>query len=241
MKISVIVPAFNEAKLIAATLRSIRAATAAFAALDWDSELIVCDNNSTDGTADLARAEGATVVFEPVNQIARARNRGAAAATGQWLLFIDADSRASRELFAAVAEQIQSGGCVGGGSTIKLDEPHFWLNLFTAGWNLVSRLTKWAAGSLVFCEAAAFREVGGFNLALFAGEELDLSRRLKKLARRRGWRFVILRQAPLVTSARKARLYTFGELLPVFLRAVFTPKRFMQDRSQCGMWYDGRR
>src|SRR6266700_1781345 len=76
MKISVIVPAFNEAKLIAATLRSIRAASAAFASLGWDRELIVCDNNSTDGTADLARAEGATVVFEPVNQIARARNRG---------------------------------------------------------------------------------------------------------------------------------------------------------------------
>jgi hypothetical protein len=102
-------------------------------------------------------------------------------------------------------------------------------------------LTKWAAGSFVFCEAAAFREVGGFNLALFAGEELDLSRRLKKLARERRLRFVILRQAPLVTSARKARLYTFGELLPIFLRAVFTPKRFMQERSQCGMWYDGRR
>src|SRR5260370_23846726 len=106
MKISVIVPAFNEAKLITATLRSIRAATAAFASLGWESELIVCDNNSTDGTADLARAEGATVVFEPVNQIARARNRGAAAATGQWLLFIDADSRASRGLFAAVGGQI---------------------------------------------------------------------------------------------------------------------------------------
>src|SRR6266571_2420691 len=226
MKISVIVPAFNEAKLIAATLRSIRAA---FASLGWDRELIVCDNNSTDGTADLARAEGATLVFEPVNQIARARNRGAAAATGQWFLFIDADSRASRELFAAVAEQIQSGRCGGGGSTIKLDEPHFWLNLFTAGWNLLSCLTKWAAGSFIFCEAAAFRQVGGFNLALFAGEELDLSRRLKKLARQRRLRFVILRQAPLVTSARKARLYTFGELLPIFLRATFTPKRFMQD------------
>src|SRR5260370_18430269 len=103
MKISVIVPAFNEVKLIAATLRSIRAATAAFASLGWDSELIVCDNNSSDGTADLARTEGATVVFEPINQIARARNRGAAAATGQWLLFRGPASRPSRRLFAPAA------------------------------------------------------------------------------------------------------------------------------------------
>src|SRR2546425_7340248 len=125
MKISVIVPAFNEAKLIAATLRSIRPATAAFAALGWESELIVCDNNSTDGTADLARAEGATVVFEPVNQIARARNRGAAAATGQWLLFVDADSRASPELFAAVAGQIPNGRRGGGGPAVQIGEAHF--------------------------------------------------------------------------------------------------------------------
>ena len=49
------------------------------------------------------------MVFEPVNQIARARNTGAAAATGDWLVFIDADSHPSAELFAEVAEQIGGG------------------------------------------------------------------------------------------------------------------------------------
>src|SRR5258708_35995593 len=120
MTTCVIVPAFKEARLIAATLRTTRAAPAAFASLGWDSDLIVCDNNSTDGTADLARAEGATVVFEPVNQIARARNRGAAAANGQWLLFIDADSRASRELFAAVAEKHSRRRGVGAGPAVRV-------------------------------------------------------------------------------------------------------------------------
>jgi len=54
--------------------------------------MIVCDNNSTDRTAEIARAAGAIVVYEPVNQIARRRNCGAAAATGDWLIFVDADS-----------------------------------------------------------------------------------------------------------------------------------------------------
>src|SRR6266404_2621669 len=107
MKISVVVPAYNEEKLITDCLRSIRAAGAAFNEPAAESrgtchaslELIVCDNNSTDRTAELARAEGAMVVFEPVNQIGRARNTGAAAATGDWLIFIDADSQPSRELF----------------------------------------------------------------------------------------------------------------------------------------------
>ena len=103
MKISVIVPAFNEERLLQGTLRSIRAAMAAFDRRGWMSELIVCDNNSTDRTAEIARAEGATVVFEPFNQIARARNAGAAHASGDWLVFVDADSQPSLRLFADVA------------------------------------------------------------------------------------------------------------------------------------------
>ena len=89
LKLSIVVPAFNEERLLPGTLDSINAAAQAFdAAGGW--ELIVCDNNSTDRTAEIARAAGARVVFEPHNQISRARNTGAAAATGEWLLFVDA-------------------------------------------------------------------------------------------------------------------------------------------------------
>ena len=52
LKISVIIPAFNEERLIGETLRQVKAATAAFARRAWDTEIIVCDNNSTDRTAD---------------------------------------------------------------------------------------------------------------------------------------------------------------------------------------------
>lgn len=123
MKISVIVPAFNEEQGIAASLRSIRQAMTAFDDVRWSSELIVCDNNSTDGTAALARAEGARVVFEPINQISRARNTGAARATADWLMFVDADSHPSRELFVDVVGAIQEGRCIAGGSTVRFDKP----------------------------------------------------------------------------------------------------------------------
>ena len=95
MKNSIIVPALNEEKMLASSLAAIREEAKAFEGVaDW--ELIVCDNNSTDRTAEIARAAGAHVVFEPVNQISRARNRGASVATGDWLIFIDADSFPSR-------------------------------------------------------------------------------------------------------------------------------------------------
>src|SRR5216117_2062956 len=153
MKISLIVPAFNEEKCIARSLRKIRAASGAFVSLGWESEIIVCDNNSTDRTAEKARATDATVVFEPMNQISRARNKGASAAAGDWLVFVDADSYPSRELFADLAVVIQGGRCLGGGAAVKMDRAVGWTRLFIPLWNGISRLNRWAAGSFVFCEA----------------------------------------------------------------------------------------
>ncbi|MDR3460585.1 MAG: glycosyltransferase [Verrucomicrobiae bacterium] len=125
MRISIVVPAFNEEKLLGETLAQIKLAGGAFAQIGWESELIVCDNNSHDRTAEIARAAGATVVFEPVNQISRARNSGAAAATGDWLVFVDADSHPGAELFADLAKEIQSGTCFAGGATICWDQSDF--------------------------------------------------------------------------------------------------------------------
>src|SRR2546422_165362 len=127
----------------------------------------------------MARAGGATVVFEPVNQIARARNTGAAAASGDWLLFIDADSHPSAELFAEVVEQIQSGRCLAGGCTIQLEAGYPGLERVTRFWNWLSRRFRLLAGSFIFCKATAFQKIGGFSNELFVAEELDLSKRLK--------------------------------------------------------------
>src|SRR5581483_142050 len=121
MRISVIIPAFNEERLLGETLRSVQAAMTAFTRRSWTAELIVCDNNSTDRTAEIARAAGANVVFEPMNQIARARNRGAEGAAGDWLVFVDADSHPTMELFDEVAARIESGRCIAGGCTVKLE------------------------------------------------------------------------------------------------------------------------
>jgi glycosyltransferase involved in cell wall biosynthesis len=241
MFISVIVPAFNEEKLIAASLQSMKEAARSFTQRGWEAELIVCDNNSSDTTAALASTAGARVVFEPVNQIARARNTGAAAARGDWLIFVDADSHPTPELFEEVAEQIESGQCLAGGCTVRMDERHFLADCGTALWNFVSRVTKWAPGAFIFCQAEAFRKIGGFSAELFASEELDLSKRLKKLARSTGKKMVILHRHPLRTSARKMRLYSRAELGGFLKNAILRPRQTVTSRDACSPWYDGRR
>jgi len=231
MKLSVIVPAFNEEKLLGATLACIREATRGFGA-----ELIVCDNNSTDRTAEIARQGGAKVVFEPINQISRARNAGAAVASGDWLVFVDADSFPEPALFADLAEAIASGRCIGGGATVRFDDADRFSNGAVAVWNAISRGMSWAAGSFVFCQAAAFRATGGFSTELYASEEIDFSRRLKRLGR-----LVILHRHPLRTSGRKVRLYSKREYCRLLLRIALSGGRALKRREDCFAWYDGRR
>lgn len=244
MRVSIVIPAFNEERLIAETLRQVRAACESFVRLGWETETIVCDNNSTDRTAAIAGAAGAQVVFEPVNQIARARNTGAAAATGEWLIFVDADSHPSPELFADVAGQIQGGRCLAGGSTVRFIRPEdaSWLARgFVRLWNGLSRCFRLLAGSFIFVEATTFQKLGGFSTELFVAEELDLSRRLHAFAKVDGRKVIILRRHPLLTSARKMHLYRRREHLRFLLRAAFSPKQTMGNREACGPWYDGRR
>lgn len=240
VKISVIVPAYNEEKLLGASLAEIQSAAAAFLARGWEFELVVCDNNSADRTAAIARAAGAKVIFEPINQIARARNTGASVATGEWFVFVDADSHPNAGLFADVAEQVASGKCLAGGVTLRLDEKHFVAGLVTQLWNRASRWRRLLAGSFIFVEAKAFRHVGGFSQELFAAEELELSQRLKKFARETGRRIVILHRHPIKTSARKMRLYTLREHLKLLARVLLN-RRTLTSREACTLWYDGRR
>lgn len=245
MKLSIIIPAYNEQQRLPACLASIDRAVADVArsrgGAPIDFEVIVTDNNSTDGTAAVARNAGARVVFEPVNQISRARNAGAAVAAGDWLLFIDADSQLDAATLADLLATIARGNVAGGGCLIGLDFVPWWGRSTVAVWNCLSRLMHWAAGSFVFCRADAFRELGGFSLALYAAEEIDLSMRLKRWARSRGLSMKILTAAPHVSSGRKFQLYSAREVAAHALRCLIAMRRTLGDRSRLDFFYDGRR
>ena len=239
MKLSVVIPAWNEEQLLPACLQSVQMAFAARP--DMRPEVIVVDNNSTDRTAAIAEAAGARVVFEAENQIARARNAGAAVATGEWLLFLDADSALSTGLAREIMAAIEAGDMVACGSTMRMRGLPWWAHGLMRSWNGVSRLCRWAAGSLLVCRSIAFREVGGFSDRLYAAEEIDLSRRLKVWGYRHGLRFRILSRHPLESSPRKLQLYTAREIFGQLGRLLAHPWRSLQDRSSLGLWYDGRR
>ncbi len=241
MHLSIVIPAFNEARLIERSLQSVAASIAVNPQSGFTSEIIVVDNNSTDNTAELARQSGARVVFEPINQIGRARNAGAAHATGDWLLFLDADSLLSPGLLADILRLINSGKYVGCGSTLRMDGLPWWANMTLRFWTTISVLCRWAAGALVVCRRDAFQEVGGFDQELYALDEIRLSKQLKQWGRRHGLQFTILTRHPLETSSRKVSLYSGREIAAQIVRIFFLRKRTLHDKKHLSVWYDGRR
>jgi glycosyltransferase involved in cell wall biosynthesis len=228
--ISIIIPAYNEEALLDGTLAAVSAAAAT---LDSSYEIIVVDDGSTDRTAAIARAHGARVVSVNLRQIAAARNAGAREASGDQLLFVDADTFVTPEVLRGAVSSMRAGA-VGGGAGARQDsnDPPWGPPVFAvAGW--LMRRAGWAAGCFMFVRADVFRLAGGFDERYFASEEIHLSRAVKKYGR-----FVILRDK-VITSGRKGRLFTGGEVLRQFAMALWPAN--LKRRDRLGIWYGGHR
>jgi glycosyltransferase involved in cell wall biosynthesis len=99
MRFSIIIPAYNEEKFLPRLLDSIEVARANYSRAPDQVEVIVADNSSNDGTAEVAAAHGARVVTITKRRIGAPRNGGARAGSGEILCFIDADSAVHPETF----------------------------------------------------------------------------------------------------------------------------------------------
>jgi len=111
--------------------------------------------------------------------------------------------------------------------------------------NFGFRWRRLLIGAFIFVETAAFRKLGGFSQEAFAGEELELSWRLKKLAKETGKRFVILHRHPVITSARRRQDLSVPRLIRgvcgLLYHIIFKPHHFTANREAARAWYDGQR
>jgi len=231
-RLSFVVPAWNEEARLPATLAALHLAGRAAGA---SYEIVLADDGSSDRTAAIARAAGARVVTVAHRQIAATRNSGARAARGELLVFVDADTLVPPDVVRAALAAV-GAGAVGGGAAARFDgTAPFWGRLALAAVVRLFRIARLAAGCFLYCRREDFEAVGGFDEALYASEEIPLSRAL----RRRG-RFVVLREA-VVTSGRKFRSHPAASQLKTLLSLVVAPRRGVRSRRRLGLWYDGSR
>jgi len=230
--ISFIVPAFNEERLLGATLAALRAAAGA---TGEPYELIVADDASADRTAEVARAAGARVICVACRQIAATRNAGAGAALGDRLFFVDADTLVDAVVVGAALQALRAGA-VGGGAAVRFDgRVPRWAALLLPVLVWVFRTTGIATGCFLFCTRAAFETAGGFDETLYGAEEIALSQALKRQGR-----LVVLRQT-VTTSGRKLRTYAAGELLGILARLALRGTGSLRSRRGLELWYGERR
>jgi glycosyltransferase involved in cell wall biosynthesis len=231
---SIIVPAYNEETLLAETLGLLKVA---MAAQSFTGELIVVDNNSTDRTGQIAHGLGASVVFEPINQISRARNAGARVAQGRYLVFVDADTKIAPELLGQALENLDSGRCSGGGAVVVLDAGmHYGARLVLRFWNWISVRLRLAAGCFFYCRRDDFTRCGGFSEQVYASEEIWLSRCLKHAGRKDGRHFCVIGAPGALSSGRKLHWYGHGAQLLLLLALLLFPFLVRYKRF-CGFWY----
>ena len=194
-RVSVVVPTLNEERYLPALLASLASQTLPV------HEVIVADAGSTDHTVGVARAYSAKIV--PGGLPGLGRNNGAAEASGDWLLFLDADTVlppdglevAFREM---ERERLDSASC-----WFVPDVSNWFLRLnhwFSSHYFRLSSKMGWphSIGAFLLLPKAAHDRIGGFDLTIKVAEDQDYVRRLSKEGR-----YGFLRRPSVVIAARR--------------------------------------
>jgi glycosyltransferase involved in cell wall biosynthesis len=195
VKLSIIIPTLNEAGYLTTAVNSVRSRAVAGA----PHEIIVADCGSADSSADLADRLGVRVVTEdpPLDSRAAALNAGAARATGDVLLFLDADSIVPRGYDLAIEKALRDPYSVGGAFEFALDGPEFGLRIVEVINRIRYRIWPYYFGDQgIFVRADVYHRIGGFPRRRIM-EASDFCRKLNGKGR------LVLIHKPMKTSARR--------------------------------------
>jgi len=234
MKISVIIPAHNEQDSLPAGLAAV-AEAAKFTS--YEVETIVVLNRCTDRSEEIARAFGAIIAREDAKNLARIRNAGFAASTGDIIVTVDADSRLHPHFLRLAVEKLE-GDIVGGGAMVFPDR---WsLGIICSACMVIPYLAKYRLSFAAFWTTrAAFAAIGGFNPDFVSIEDVDFALRLREYGKTIGQKWSTIWTAPLITSCRKFDQYGDWHLVrdPSFLKRAFTGT---DEEIANEYWYDQR-
>lgn len=187
MLVSIVIPAYNAERSVAATLRSVLSQT------HGDLEVIVIDDGSIDRTADIASATGderVTVLTWPNHGVSAARDRGSALARGQAIAFLDADdlwdpTKLEVQLTALDRPDVAAVGC-----KMRYVAAESGKTFGTCGQATDGKQHDIASGwfmpfpiSSALFQAHIVRAVGGFDHSLSQAEDLDFMARVAQVGR----------------------------------------------------------
>lgn len=177
-KISVIVPVLYEEDRINEFLSHIKKIAA-----DEQAEIILIDGDVHGSTIRKILPKDARTLRSPSGRGTQ-MNVGAAAAQGDILLFLHADTFLPENAFELIRETLKDEECCGGAFDLGIDSSHFLLRLAALSASLKHRITRVPYGDqAIFIRADFFRKIDGYSeIPLF--EDVELMRRIKKLGKK---------------------------------------------------------
>ncbi|MDP2709055.1 MAG: glycosyltransferase family 2 protein [bacterium] len=192
MKLSLVIPAHNEAELIGNCLKSI---LSEIKGKNYDLEIIAVNNASTDGTREIiASFPEVKLVDEPDKGLVKARRAGYLASSGELVANLDADTRMTPGWFDRVLEEFNKNP-----KLVALSGPHIYYDIsvkaraavkafYYSGYffylinRYILKIGSMLQGGNFVIKRTALEEIGGFNSDFdFWGEDADLARRLQKV------------------------------------------------------------
>ena len=189
MKLSFVIPAYNEEKYIGNCLSSL---IEEIKKRPYEIEVIVINNASTDRTADVARAFfGVRVVDEPRKGLTIARQKGLEETDGDLIAYIDADTRMHPKWFPKMEKIMFNEMDVVSysGPYRYYDAPKYYKIILELFWKISAPLGYWMSGYTVLggnfvARKEALFSIQGFDASIkFFGEDMDIAKRLSKLGK----------------------------------------------------------
>lgn len=187
MRISIVIPAYNEEKYIGRTLQSIKEMEMR---KDWDLEVLVINGGSTDNTKKVAESYGVRVYDEPHKGIGFARQRGIKHATGEIIAFTDADTTVCKQWLVKIVDALSKPNVSFVYGTFRVHDGRFpyyhFINYVQPHWLwLIHHLfgKPIAAGqNMAFWRDKAIK-VGGFDEKILLFEDIDFAIRMKSVGK----------------------------------------------------------
>jgi glycosyltransferase involved in cell wall biosynthesis len=231
--LSVVIPAYNEEAYLPDTLSALRRELAGV-----DSEIIVVDNESTDRTAEIARAYGASVVIEAIHNISSVRNTGGRAASGEVIAFLDADTTVRPGLIEKIIGEMADPACLGGSVAVDFAPitRSWWLNYYLRVCLWVGEACRIRFGAMQFCRREAFLASGGYDPTIYVGEDSEFQHRLARLAKEQGKHVAFVELPRVLTSSRRFEKMNLFKLL--FLAHPITILFTWRRASLWSDWYE---
>jgi glycosyltransferase involved in cell wall biosynthesis len=234
---SVIIPAYNEERYLPRTLEHVqRAKDELRASHEASVEIIVVDNASTDRTSDIAMAAGARVVPVPEHNIARVRNAGALAATGDLFVFLDADTLIPNTLLHRIACEMDDPTCLGGAVDTDYQPARSSIRAYLRLWRLIGMIWGMAQGATQFCRRDTFTALGGYDETIYMGEDVDFYWRLRRFARAQDRRAEFVKDLQVVPSCRRFDQWPISRTLILTNPLLIT--LFRRRPYPWGGWYN---